>query len=48
MNWQTPNLNALARPALSPIRQAGLFALRRYLIMAVALVVIKIVQAGLA
>ncbi|MGZ4510203.1 MAG: NRAMP family divalent metal transporter [Mycobacterium sp.] len=46
MNWQTPSLAALARPAMSPIRRAGLFTLRAYLVVAVALVVVKIVQAG--
>ncbi len=47
MNWQAPNLAALARPTMSPIRRAGMFALRGYLVLAVALVVIKIVEAGI-
>ncbi|OJZ69185.1 manganese transporter [Mycobacterium paraffinicum] len=46
MNWQTPSLAGLARPAMSPVRRAGLFTLRAYLVVAVALVVVKIVQAG--
>ncbi len=46
MNWQTPSLAGLDRPAMSPIRRAGLFTLRAYLVVAVALVVVKIVQAG--
>ncbi|WP_142278323.1 NRAMP family divalent metal transporter [Mycobacterium europaeum] len=46
MEWQTPGLDGLARPAMSPIRRAGLFTLRAYLVLAVALVVVKIVQAG--
>ncbi|OBB68592.1 NRAMP family divalent metal transporter [Mycobacterium sp. 852014-50255_SCH5639931] len=46
MTWQTPSLAGLARPAMSPTRRAGLFTLRAYLVVAVALVVVKIVQAG--
>lgn len=46
--WQTPNLALIDRPAMSPMRRAGLFTLRGYLVVAVALVIIKIVQAGLA
>ncbi|WP_374023521.1 NRAMP family divalent metal transporter [Mycobacterium sp. HNNTM2301] len=46
MNWQTPSLAGLARPAMSPARRAGLFTLRAYLVVAVALVVVKVVQAG--
>ncbi|MGZ4584053.1 MAG: NRAMP family divalent metal transporter [Mycobacterium sp.] len=46
MNWQTPSLAGLDRPAMSPIRRAGLFTLRAYLVVAAALVVVKIVQAG--
>jgi Mn2+/Fe2+ NRAMP family transporter len=47
-NWQTPNLAFLARPSMSPIRRAGLFTLRGYLVVAVVLVVVKIVEAGMA
>jgi hypothetical protein len=48
LNWQTPDLAFLARPAISPIRRAGLLTLRGYLAVAVVFVVIKIVQAGVA
>jgi Mn2+/Fe2+ NRAMP family transporter len=48
VNWQTPNLAFLARPTMSPIRRAGLFTLRGYLVVAVALVVVKIVEAATA
>ncbi|OBB80663.1 manganese transporter [Mycobacterium colombiense] len=44
--WQTPNLALLDRPTMSPMRRAGLFTLRGYLVVAVAFVIIKIVQAG--
>ncbi|OBK53196.1 NRAMP family divalent metal transporter [Mycobacterium sp. 1081908.1] len=44
--WQTPNLAMLDRPTMSPIRRAGLFTLRGYLVVAVVFVIIKIVQAG--
>src|ERR1700758_263711 len=47
VNWQTPNLAMLARPTMSPIRRAGLFTLRGYLVVAVVFVIIKIVQAGI-
>ncbi|MFV8318416.1 NRAMP family divalent metal transporter [Mycobacterium sp. 23] len=47
-NWRTPELASLARPVMSPARRAGLFTLRGYLVLAVALVVVKVVQAGLA
>ena len=45
-SWQTPNLAGLARPTMSPMRRAGLFTLRGYLVVAVVFVIIKIVQAG--
>jgi len=45
--WRTPDLAGLARPAMSPIRRMGLFTLRSYLVVAVVLVVVKIVQAGI-
>ena len=45
-NWQTPNLAALARPTMSPIRRAGLLTLRGYLVVAVVFVVIKVVEVG--
>jgi hypothetical protein len=48
LNWETPHLGLLARPAISPIRRAGLLTLRGYLVVAVVFVVIKIVQVGVA
>jgi Mn2+/Fe2+ NRAMP family transporter len=45
-SWQTPNLAMLDRPTISPMRRAGLFTLRGYLVVAVVFVIIKIVQAG--
>jgi Mn2+/Fe2+ NRAMP family transporter len=48
VNWQTPNLAMLARPTMSPIRRAGLFTLRGYLVVAVVFVIIKIVEVGIA
>ena len=44
--WRTPALGNLQRPVMSPLRKAGLLALRGYLIVAAALVVIKIVEAA--
>ena len=46
-NWQTPNLAMLARPTMSPVRRAGLFTLRGYLVVAVVFVIIKIVEVGM-
>jgi hypothetical protein len=43
-SWRTPALHTLQRPALSPLRKAGLLTLRGYLLVAVALAVVKIVQ----
>jgi Mn2+/Fe2+ NRAMP family transporter len=48
LSWQTPSLAALARPTMSPIRRLGLLTLRGYLVLAVALVVVKIVEAAVA
>ncbi|EUA85728.1 divalent metal cation transporter [Mycobacterium ulcerans] len=45
--WCTPNLTDLARPAMSPAHRLGLFTLRAYLVVAVVLVVVKVVQAGI-
>jgi hypothetical protein len=42
--WRTPALSTLSRPPFSPLRKAGLLTLRGYLLMAVILVVVKIVQ----
>jgi len=48
LNWHMPNLATLARPTMSPIRRAGLFTLRGYLVLAAVLVVIRIAEAGIA
>ncbi|RDI64755.1 NRAMP family divalent metal transporter [Nocardia pseudobrasiliensis] len=42
--WRTPALDTLARPAFSPLRMAGMIALRGYLAIAVILVGVKIFQ----
>lgn len=47
VKWGTPNLASLARPIMSPARRAGLVTLRGYLVVAVVLVVVKIVEVGL-
>jgi Mn2+/Fe2+ NRAMP family transporter len=46
--WTTPALSNLERPVMSPVRRAGLLTLRVYLVLAGALVVVKIVQAGIS
>nr|WP_264069303.1 NRAMP family divalent metal transporter [Mycolicibacterium komossense] len=43
-SWRTPALATLQRPVMSPLRRAGLLTLRGYLIIAAALIVVKIVQ----
>jgi Mn2+/Fe2+ NRAMP family transporter len=45
--WTTPALATLERPVMSPLRCAGLFTLRGYLVVACVLVVVKIVQTGI-
>jgi hypothetical protein len=45
--WATPALTTLERPAVSPLRRAGLLTLRSYLVVAGVMVVVKIVQAGI-
>lgn len=42
--WRTPALETLERPNFSPLRMAGMIALRGYLALAVVLVAVKIVQ----
>ncbi len=42
--WRTPALDTLERPSFSALRMAGMFALRGYLLIAVALVGVKIFQ----
>ncbi|OBI72852.1 NRAMP family divalent metal transporter [Mycobacterium asiaticum] len=46
--WRTPALATLARPVMSPARRAGLLTLRGYLVLAVLLVVVKVIQTGVA
>lgn len=46
-DWQTPELASLARPVMSPIRRAGLLTLRGYLLLAVVLIVVKVVETSL-
>lgn len=43
--WRTPALDTLERPAWSPLRTAGMIALRGYLVVAVVLVGVKVAQA---
>jgi hypothetical protein len=45
--WRMPALNRLARPSLSLQRKIGLIALRGYLLVAFALVVVKVVEVAL-
>jgi hypothetical protein len=42
--WRMPPLGLLTRPVLTIQRKVGLMALRGYLIVAFALVVVKVVQ----
>ncbi len=46
--WTTPALATLERPTISPLRRAGLLTLRSYLVVAGVMVVIRIIQAGIA
>jgi hypothetical protein len=45
--WRMPALNRLARPSLSMPRKIGLVALRGYLLVAFALVVVKVVEVAI-
>ena len=45
--WRMPPLALLTRPTLSPGRRIGLSVLRGYLLLASALVVVKVVQIAL-
>ena len=45
--WRTPALATLARPQISPLRRAGLITLRAYLLIAAALIILKITQLAL-
>jgi hypothetical protein len=42
--WRTPRIDTLQRPALSMARRIGLLALRGYIVFAVVIMVIKLVQ----
>jgi Mn2+/Fe2+ NRAMP family transporter len=46
-NWRMPPLNRLTAPLLSGGRKAGLTALRLYLLIAMILVIVKVVQTAL-
>ncbi|TAM89165.1 MAG: divalent metal cation transporter [Jatrophihabitans sp.] len=46
-SWRMPPLTLLSRPALSAGRRAGLTVLRGYLLIATALVVVRVVQLAL-
>ncbi|HYY18283.1 MAG TPA: hypothetical protein VE864_05525, partial [Streptosporangiaceae bacterium] len=42
--WRTPRLNTLEKPVLSPLRRAGLVTLRAYVLLSVALLIIKMIS----
>jgi len=42
--WRTPRLETLERPALSAARRIGLLVLRGYMLFAIAIIAIKLVQ----
>jgi Mn2+/Fe2+ NRAMP family transporter len=42
--WRSPELAHLPPPKISPLRRAGLITLRAYLLIAAALVIVKVVQ----
>jgi Mn2+/Fe2+ NRAMP family transporter len=46
-SWRMPPLTLLARPALSPGRKFGLSVLRAYLLIAMILVIVRVVQLAL-
>jgi len=48
LTWRMPPLAELPRPRWSPGRRAGLLALRGYLVVAVGLVVVKIIELAVA
>jgi hypothetical protein len=47
MTWRMPPLAELPRPVWSPGRKLGMITLRLYLVIAVSLVIVKIVQLSL-
>jgi hypothetical protein len=42
--WRTPPLDTLPRPELSTARRIGLLTLRGYIVFAIVIVVLKLVQ----
>ena len=48
LTWRMPPLSELPRPRWSPGRRLGMLALRGYLVVAVGLVVVKIVELSVA
>jgi hypothetical protein len=46
--WRTPRLDTLERPALSLPRRMGLLTIRGYILFAIVIVVIKLVQVATA
>ncbi len=47
LTWRTPALAELPQPQINPLRRAGLITLRAYLLVAAALIIIKITQLAL-
>jgi NRAMP (natural resistance-associated macrophage protein)-like metal ion transporter len=47
-SWRMPPLALLERPSLSPARRIGIAVLRAYLLIAAALVVVRVVQLAMA
>ncbi|RKT19192.1 Mn2+/Fe2+ NRAMP family transporter [Streptomyces sp. 1114.5] len=47
-NWRMPPLETLAKPVMSTARKAGMGALRAYLLIAMIMVIIKVVQTALS
>ena len=48
LSWRMPPLALLRRPAWSPGRRLGMISLRCYLVAAVGLVILKVVQLAVA
>ncbi|MFJ9692012.1 NRAMP family divalent metal transporter [Kitasatospora sp. NPDC101183] len=46
-NWRMPPLETLGRPVMSTARKVGMGALRAYLLLAMVMVIIKVVQTAL-
>jgi Mn2+/Fe2+ NRAMP family transporter len=46
--WRTPRIDTLERPAISAARWVGLLVLRAYIVFAIVIVVIKLVQTATA